>query len=167
MIIFGPDIGVLPPEFYLKYGIKKVMQYNLSSYNTFTQQLPLLIPDINAMGGVISDEEKEFDIRYASYVMNSDGAFMELMQIMAPLYEDSATVVFISIASTQYRDIVTESLIKFIQQRYGYNCNIVMCAEDAMAINDNTFSIIGLYTMDKDMMRYVALLGGVPTDEYE
>lgn len=156
MIIFGPNFRVLPPEFFAIYNIRNLIIYNLSTYDCSAPSLNALIPDSMLMQ-IVSDEEKTFDINYANYIIGNDAPFMDLMKIIIPLYNDQYSLVFIMVNNSDFRNTITESLIKLIQQRYGYNSIMINTPEDAMSIEDDSFSLPGILVMDSDYKRYIAL----------
>ena len=47
-------------------------------------------------------------------------------------------------------DIMTESICKLIQQRYGYNYQLLNCKDDINYYDDSDFSIYGLSALDLD-----------------
>lgn len=129
---------------------------NLSSY---VQNVPMvkLLPPTN--GILPFDNERDFDIAYANYIMSNDLVFMELMNnIIMPLYfgED----IYLLVSRDPFYDMVTESLIKFIQVRYSYIAQIVQTKEDLDFIDkDSTFETVqGLFNLDQDKERYSRLI---------
>lgn len=160
MIIFTP-IQNIPVE-YLEYkGIRQVVKYNLSSYYNDAPTLDALIPTPNNIPSnvIIGDAtDPIFDIEYHNYIINSQPAFMEFMSIIVPAYTSPDTMVQIMIRSSNIRDVITESLLKLIQQRYGYNACIVNEVEDFLYTTESDFSIPGLFTLDQDLARWRAVI---------
>ena len=62
------------------------------------------------------------------------------------------------IGETDIKYMVAESLLKFIQQRYGYNGYIINEASDVEFLNEGSFTIQGLYNLDIDKERYSPIL---------
>lgn len=128
---------------------------NLSSYKEDLERVDLLPPSNGVMP---FNDEKEFDIAYANYIMSNDYTFMELMKIIIPLYfgED----IYLVVSRSPYFDMVTESLTKFIQVRYSYIPQIIQTSDDYDMINyDQSFDTVqGLFNLDQDKERYSRLI---------
>lgn len=102
------------------------------------------------------NDERQFDIAYANYLMTNEAAFVDIMKIMYNLYQ-GYDVFCISDVSDEYNELFVESVLKFIQQRYGFNGQILGSPEDFMYTSDSTFTIQGLYYLDLDKERFVAV----------
>lgn len=168
MIIFSP-IKEIPVEFLEYKGIRQVVTYNLTSYYNHAPTLNLLIPSLAAVPENILNGDcttPEFDISYHSFIINNDQAFIQFMNIMVPVFNSSDTLVHVLINVSNFRDVITESLLKLIQQRYGYNAYIVNELDDFLYANESDFSIPGLFTMDKDIQRW-QLMTATSGDFYE
>lgn len=155
MIIFTP-LREIPTDLLELKRIKNVVVYNLSSYIQ-APTLNLLIPSDELMPeSVIRGDctDPSFDTAYHSSILNNDGPFSQLMQIMIPVFQDPDVLVQVLINTSEYRDAITESLLKLIQQRYGYNAYIINNLEDFIYAEESSFSIPGLFMMDKDLMRW-------------
>lgn len=156
MIIFTP-IQNIPVE-YLEYkGIRQVVKYNLSSYYNDAPTLEALIPTPNNIPSnvIIGDAtDPMFDIEYHNYIINCQAAFMDFMSIIIPAYTSPDVMVQVMVLSSNIRDVITESLLKLIQQRYGYNACIVNELEDFLYTTESDFSIPGLFTLDQDLARW-------------
>lgn len=158
MIIFTP-LQFIPVE-YLEYkGIRQVVKYNLSSYYNDAPTLSELIPNINIPQDVIQGEctGPEFDIFYHKYILENDASFMQFMNIIVPVFMNPDVLVQVMIRQSRFRDVMTESLLKLIQQRYGYNVCIVNEVEDFLYTEESDFSIPGLFNMDNDVARWQIL----------
>lgn len=140
-------------------GKKRMNIYNLSSMFDFGIPLPALIPPYMNLTQEVKDDQRVFDEFYANYILTNDIAFYQMMNIMYSIYEDSELLVYILIGRDEYRDMITESLVKFIQQRYGYNCNIINEANDWPYVADSSINIYGLYNFDIDKERYITIKG--------
>lgn len=106
-------------------------------------------------------DDANFDLAYFNYIFSNDAAFMELMKIIIPLYY--GIDVFILVTRDEYFDKITESLMKVIQQRYGYNHMIINdpfdYPDDFDDVNqDEGFSISGLACLDQDKERYAIII---------
>lgn len=160
MIIFGTEQtrpGLFDPVYIP--GIKKVLVLNLLSLFDMGDQIPHILPyPYPAHELVFSDDQLQLDMMYADYLINHIPAFIDLMKIMYPLYENSDLLVYILITHDPYRDVITESLIKFIQERYGYICNEINTLEDVMYVEHGTFNYVGIMNMDMDKEKYINIL---------
>lgn len=94
----------------------------------------------------------EFDMQYASAVLNNPELFGSLINIMLRAYE--GFLVCVLIQRDPYRDAVMESLIKLIQQRYGYNCWIIEDPEDIEVLSEQMLNPNGLLALDSDIKQY-------------
>ena len=94
----------------------------------------------------------EFDMQYMSAVLNNPELFGSLINIMLRSYE--GYLVCILVQRDPYRDAVMESLIKLIQQRYGYNCWIIEDSDDIEVISEQMMYPDGLITLDEDIKQY-------------
>lgn len=154
MIIFGNIKCLRYVEFAL--GDKKVFKFNLSSTLEEGDRLFKLIPPFTVNE---YNDEKEFDINYANYILNNDAAFVDMMKIVYLQYEhNNDAVMYVLVDFDDIRDTITESLIKLIQQRYGINSSIVKEYEDFDTLEDSDFDINGIFNLDQDKERYVLLV---------
>ena len=94
----------------------------------------------------------EFDMQYASAVLNNSELFGSLINIMLRAYE--GYLVCILVQRDPYRDAIMESLIKLIQQRYGYNCWIIEDVDDIEIMSEQMLPPNGLLTLDSDIKQY-------------
>lgn len=158
MIIFTP-LQFIPME-YLEYkGIRQVVKYNLSSYYNDAPTLNELIPNADIPEEVLQGDctGPEFDIAYHNYILNNPASFMQFMSLIVPAYTDPDVLVQVMIRPSRFRDILTESLLKLIQQRYGYNVYVVNELEDFLYVDESDFSIPGLFNMDQDVARWQSM----------
>lgn len=149
MLIFGP-YNCIPYS-------KDIVVYNYSSLTEYIPRMGLLVPPevVQNMG------EYELDVAYYNYIMNNDDLFILFMNIILPIYSGSDVYVCISkFGYNDYTNNMNESLIKIIQQRYGYNAAVINDVSDLDYINpeDFSFSIQGLHNLDEDKKRLVMIL---------
>src|SRR5690606_11401288 len=105
---------------------------------------------------VLYQDEKQFDIEYAKFILNNDAVFIEFFSIINELYLGNNVILLVTMG--EEFDHITESLTKFIQQRYGYNAHYLNEIADVYNIKDDTdFSFGGLYNLDIDKERYSLL----------
>lgn len=129
------------------------LMYNLTSLKEGFITLKRLIPPNNI--GYLAD--RDFDIAYANYIMNNNEVFCEFFQIIYNLYIGKD--VFILYSDKDWSENLMESLLKLIQQRYGYNAVNINCEEDYIFaqcnLSTNGFAPgYGLYNLDIDKERF-------------
>lgn len=170
MVIFTP-IRLIPVEMLEIKGIRQVVVYNLSSYYSDVPTLNMLVPSIEYLPEDLMDGDissfPAFDVAYGKHIMENVDAFIQLMNIMIYAYTSPETLVQILVNKSEFRDAITESLVKLIQQRYGYNACIVNETEDFLYAEESDFSIPGLFTLDQDLARYREIVGVREADIYE
>ena len=167
MIVFCDNIETV------NYMIGNMRNYNyvilnLSSYynrDTYSSDISSLATYINMLGNKANAmgiplnqyiETPDFDISYAEAIFNDNMLFVQFMKIMIPAFEDYN--VFVLVGTDIYREAITESLTKLIQQRYGYNCWRISDINDLIGCSlVSTFSYEGLDNMDSDRDRYAEL----------
>lgn len=169
MIIFTP-IKDIPPEYLESKGIKNVTKYNLSSYiNAPSLSVLLPSPEFIPESVLTGDcDNAEFDMAYHKYILDNDVAFSAFMAIITEVAQFPDSLVQILINDSPYRNAITESLSKLIQQRYGYNTYLINEPEDFLYAEEPTFSIPGLFTLDQDLQRWqMAMPPEMQGDLYE
>ena len=102
------------------------------------------------------NDERMFDIAYANYLMSNEAAFTDIMKIMYNLYQ-GYDVFCISDVADEYNELFVESVLKFIQQRYGFNGQVLGDVEDFAYTKDSTFTLQGLYYLDLDKERFAVI----------
>lgn len=127
--------------------------YNLTSMREGFTRLPLLIPP-NEIG---RSSGREFDISYANYILGNDFVFKSFFDIIYALY--GGLDVYLIIDESDWSENLVESLLKLIQQRYGYNAIKINCFDDYLqAYNSKYVSefnpYYGLQNLDMDKERY-------------
>lgn len=98
---------------------------------------------------------RDFDILYAQYLLNNENVFYEFMQIIMSIYYGFDTILLVD--RGELYECVNESLIKFIQQRYGLICNNINVLEDWLYVEECEFSLQGLYNLDQDKERFTTI----------
>lgn len=169
MIIFS-HIKCIPIDLLEYKGIKSVMQYNLSSYYNDIPLLNMLLPSPEFIPETVLNGDcttPEFDISYHGYIINNNEAFKQFMNIIVPVFTTPDILIHVLINESPFRDVITESLIKLIQQRYGYNAYIINDIDDFMYAEESTFSIPGLFTIDQDISRWQLMMPIESGDLYE
>lgn len=107
-----------------------------------------------------------FDMAYHKFILDNDASFNEFMSIMIPANLNPDCLVQVLIKQSDFRDVVTESLLKLIQQRYGYNCYIVNEVDDFVYADESDFSIPGLFMFEADRGRWL-MMNSTTGDCYE
>ena len=150
MLMYGPASAAD-----IKFGGKGVM-YNLSSMREGFISLQALIPP-NTIGRLT---DREFDIAYANYIMSNDTLFCIFFQIVYNLYIGKD--VFIIVSTEDWSENLLESLLKLIQQRYGYNAVLINTEADYLyATNSMNFGFApgyGIFNLDQDKERFTTLI---------
>lgn len=130
--------------------------YNLSSAINRGIRLSSLIPPVavdNVMTNIDFGDEKTFDMMYAQYLMNH--AFVDMFSIVNNLYNGGSSLIIVG--NTEYKIMITESLIKFLQQRYGLSpIRVINEVEDWYSYNDESdFNLTGIFNLDVDKEKFV------------
>lgn len=152
MIIFTDELK------YVSYIRDKLRQntliYNLSSAYSCNNN----ITDFITMASEINHTSlpmyefintQVFDIEYAGLILNNPALFSKLVEIMQASFNDICVIILVYRDS--YRDSVMESLIKLIQNRYGYKPWIIDDIEDIECIYEQSMTPYGLLTLDADI----------------
>lgn len=133
----------------LMEGVPDTIIFSLTSLSERYPRLHLLNPP-NFLG---STSEKEFDINYMRYILEVDQNFYQFMSIIYPLYMGKN--VYICNGTDPYSEMLIESLLKIIQQRYGYNATRINHINDLFTAELTDFeSSYGLANLDVDKERY-------------
>lgn len=98
----------------------------------------------------------DFDKWYWDYLLVYDFPFVNLMKIVYPLYEGKSVAVYYDPVAGIYNDYM-ESLLKFLTLRYDLLGNRIQSPVDYETAVDCEFSVKGLYNLDLDKDRLVAL----------
>lgn len=104
----------------------------------------------------IDINDPDFDKKFAEIMYNNDDNFISLFDIIQLL--NSGYDIYVCISSGQILDFLNESLAKFIQQRYGYNYQMINEVDDIDWYDDSSFSTTGLYNYDIDRDRYIKIM---------
>lgn len=152
MIVFGEPNNFLNTDI-----IKDYYVFNLSSL--INNIMPIrLLPDPSIIN---CSDERQFDQSYFNFIFNDDFRFYEFFsKLINPIYSGKNVIVLVQ--RSLFYDAITESIIKLIQQRYGYNnLAIINDPEDIDYIpKDNTFTVNGVYNLDIDKSRYSSIYAG-------
>lgn len=155
MIVFNSKKELIP-YISAKYNTRQIKIFNLSSYYSEYIDVSNLmhISSLRTNDRPMTDyiDMVEFDMNYASFILNNPKMFTSFMHIMSASFEGDVCIVMVY--RDPYRDAIMESLIKLIQQRYAYNCWIIEDLNDIECLNDNGYNTFGLMTLFNDIQIY-------------
>ena len=130
--------------------------YNFTSMTEGFITIQNLIPPIN-LGRY---DSYNFDVNYYNFIFNNDYTFLSFFRIVQSLY--TGKYVYIIFDEAYWSENLMESLLKIIQQRYGYNGYCVYDEDDvilALQNDDSNFNhYYGLNNLDIDKNRYQYLV---------
>lgn len=134
--------------------IENLRVFNLTGYTMDYQVLNLLVPGSQ----FVRLDSKEFDMMYYEYIFNNDEAFLQFFVIIQQLYTGKS--VYIISNEEDWCENLVESLLKVIQQRYGYNAVYITCEDDFLQASNMLFDFepFGLVNLDVDKYRYSYLV---------
>lgn len=144
----------------LMYGNSKnvikdgnTIAFNITSMNESYPRLSRLLPP-NSIG-YLSDWE--FDNAYMQFIFNNDPVFFEFFQIVFPLYQGK-NVYLVMDDTLDWSENLLESLLKVIQQRYGYNAVRINEYNDYLEAKSESLDdfnpYFGVQNLDIDKERY-------------
>jgi hypothetical protein len=152
-LVFSPAIVLNSPVIYQYNRV-----YNFTTMVDRVEQLKNLVPDLAPWQQSIGFfDEFAFDTSYAQFIKTNDFAFLDLMKIMVPIYKGEDVLVLTDTSIPIY-EILTESLVKFIDTFYGFIPSVVKELEDFECVRDSSFTAQGILNLDSDRIRYVALV---------
>lgn len=161
MIIFTDNINLATASAGTKLSDIKI--YNLSSlisiYKGSYYDITSLITNMkNILNNNILNiiNTPEFDILYMQYIFQNNDAFINFMK---PLFDHyNGYHVAILVEFDQYRDNITESLIKIIQQRYSIISWIIRSYDDISCIKNYLPQPLGIQNLDIDISRFLSMV---------
>lgn len=125
--------------------------YNLNANTTQFQVLPLMPPQ------GMNTASLEFDQCYINLILSDDNYFIQFMNIIIPL-RDGKNVYILAYNEDTVFNPITETLMKFIQQRYGYNYQEIHSIDDINMMDLSSFTTPGILQFDEDFNRYEYLM---------
>lgn len=126
---------------------KQLVVFNLNANVQCYYKLNLMPP----IG--INPTSMEFDAQYVNLLLSDPNYFMQFMYIMTKLKEGYDVVLLIYNEDTVF-NAITETLVKFIQQRYGYNYQFLNNENDLNPWDTSSFTTPGIIQFDQDYKRY-------------
>ena len=134
-----------------------LIAFNLTSLSEDFYTLPNIIPPAT----IPRTSERDFDIAYCDYILGNDVSFMEFFSIVYNLYL-GVDIFLVIDEDFDWSENVLESLLKIIQQRYGYNAVYIGSDEDFIYAKNQSISKFapgyGLYNLDQDKERFTYLI---------
>jgi hypothetical protein len=100
----------------------------------------------------LSDDPKYYDMLRAKYWTEDKLGFKAVMDFMYAHYIGYAVFLVADYNQWQYDSI--ESLVKFIQDRYGYQINLINEPEDLECVQESGYTIIGRQNLQADKEKY-------------
>lgn len=156
MIVFGSMDVLRNAECYISRTTSFNKIYNFNTLLENVPQLNYLNPYWNYP--MVSTIDKEFDMWYVNYLGTTQMAFKQFMDIMRDAYNGDNVWILVDFSSEGSANI-TETLIKYILDIYGYVCNVVHTVDDLYNLVEGTFSAIGIQTFDANMEAYINTFG--------
>ena len=140
----------------------KTLQNLSRVYNTLDNRLVVLnlnanvqcYTKLNLMPPLgMNTSSMEFDTQYVNLLLSDPNYFMQFIYIMNYLKNGCDVVLLIYNEDTVF-NAITETLVKFIQQRYGYNYQFLNDVEDFNQWDQSSFTAPGIIQFDQDYLRY-------------
>ena len=128
--------------------------FNITSMREDLPKLNLIPPEY--VGRLNS---RDFDIAYMNYIFGYDPAFAEFFQIINNLYMGN-DVYLVMTAGQDWSENLLESILKIIQQRYGYNAVRIYTPDDYIQAQNTRMQFdptYGLMNLDADKQRYAMM----------
>ena len=158
----------------LKWVMTKVvadtrLPYNFYSIVDYGYRLDNLHPSPEIMklltdNGYGDGDSIKFDQAYANQILTNDASFIDFMSLMHEINRDEETILMSNYTSPIIMPIL-DSLLKFIQQRYGINGFIVNTEDDLDPFTYSEFGTLQQQVIfSDDCIRYYKLIGKpIPT----
>lgn len=136
--------------------------YNITSYNERLNRLNLLPPMDKRL---FIDNGKDFDMFYAQWIFANDMIFFDFFRIVYDLYLGKD--VYLVVDTADWSENIIESLLKLIQQRYGYNGTLIDSFDGYIYARNNIesgFEPCLMINLDQDKDRFSILLARMNPD---
>lgn len=153
MIIFGPYTAFIPIIESGEIQNGNYVVYNLNSPINYGYSLSYIFPSNYNLGTSQRLTEEMYDLWICDYLMNTKEGFTGLMNIMYSSYLGKTVICIIDNAPWSLPQV--ESLIKFIQCRYGVEVNLINEYEDLQCVKPPIFTQLGRQTFNADKERFV------------
>ena len=143
----------------------KCVVFNITSMREDLPRLNLIPPEY--VGKLNS---RDFDIAYMNYIFGYDPAFAEFFQIINNLYIGN-DVYLVMTAGIDWSENLIESILKIIQQRYGYNAVRIYTQDDYIQAQNTRMQFdptYGLMNLDADKQRYAMMFMNInPVPQFD
>lgn len=131
--------------------ILEIPQTKVYNFSSLREGFPRL--NLNPGSTLGANDEYDFDVKYMQFVLGNDIVFMNFMTIILDLYNGNN--VYLLIDEDEYwSNMLVDSLLKLIQQRYGINGVKVNNMEDFQFAKEDYFTDYGIINLDQDKERY-------------
>lgn len=148
MLIFGSPKCI--PTIKAYFEDFKIVDFNCGIIGYLNANLlPLSVP-------VDKYNDQDFDNAYANYIMGNDNVFVNFFNLIIELHMGHN--IFLISNNADLSINLPESLMKFIQYRYGFNGGICEEPEDIQYMKESSFTVEGLCNFDADRLRYLDIL---------
>ena len=153
MIVFTHDIKLAENIIY-KFNKEYVIMNLSSGYSGFIDVTSLITRFMQYMSDKpnIIINTVQFDMEYAMAIQSDQLMYESLMKMVINSYEGK--VVIVLVGRDEYRDSIMESIIKFIQERYGHIPWIVEDFDDIELLHEERFSPTGLTIIGEEIQTY-------------
>lgn len=144
MLMYGTSMSIPIVD------VGKTMIFSINSLNESIPVLHLIPPP---QLGYLSNYD--FDVAYYNWVINDNAAFQQFFTIVNYLY--SGLDVLLVFSNDLWSENLAETILKIIQERYGYNGVLITCFDDYIQANHMDFNFNrewGLYNLDQDKQRF-------------
>lgn len=121
----------------------------------------------------------QFDMNYASQLFNDDNSFIDLMILLFAVnggdinysneeqVSKGGDVIVLTNYSNVFMQVILDSLMKYIQQRYGIQSYIINDINDYDSLEYSEFSDIGMCNFISDTARFLYLTSKDADDLYK
>ena len=152
MIIFTHDLN-LAYEIARRSNEYVIMNLS-SSYSNFIDIASLITRFMQYMSNKpnIIVNTVQFDMEYAMAIQQDQLMYESLLKIIMNSYEGRTVIILVH--RDDYRDAIMESIIKYIQEKYGHKSWIVEEIEDLELLREERFSPSGLINIDEEIRNY-------------
>lgn len=133
--------------------------YNLFCPINIGQKIDFIFP-YNLPDGIIPGD-KSYDLYMADYIMRNDNSFFAVLSILYNDYLGKSVYIVSDIKqnsiSSEWIMYYVESLVKFVQVRYGIDINIIYEETDLPYCKETSYSILGRQQFQADKERLIYL----------
>lgn len=139
------------------------LPFNFFSIINFGLRLDHLCPDTNLLKYLAEnkitgkDDSYKFDYGYATQIVTNEKTFIDFMTLMDSVVKNDETILMSNYTSSFVMPIL-DSLLKFIQERYGIYAFIVNTLDDIDPLSSSEFGTLEQQMcFSTDLARYAKL----------